>query len=132
VFGGRHHRRLAGRWYAALEEGRTLPDAQLPLHTVPSDAPPPVSRWADRDPDAAARLAAARAGLTELAERLRMPVENLLTPEVVRRLAWAPPPDVSEPNLAQLLRGHGARPWQVELTAPLLSEALSHRAERPA
>ncbi len=132
VFGGRHHRRLAGRWFAALEQGRTLPEAQLPLHTLPSDAPPPVSRWADRDPDAAARLAAARSGLTELAERLRLPVENLLTPEVVRRLAWAPPPDISEPNIAQLLRGHGARPWQVELTAPLLSEALSRRAERPA
>jgi ribonuclease D len=132
VFGGRHHRRLAGRWFGALEQGRTLPEAQLPLHTVPSDAPPPVSRWADRDPDAAARLAAARGGLTELAERLHLPVENLLTPDLVRRLAWAPPADVSEPNITQLLRGHGARPWQVELTAPLLSAALSRRAERPA
>jgi len=132
VFGGRHHRRLAARWFAALDQGRRLPDAQLPQHTVPTDAPPPVSRWMDRDPDAAARLAAARAGLAELAERLRMPVENLLTPEVVRRLAWTPPVDIGVPHLTEVLRRHGARPWQVELTAELLSEALSRRAERPA
>jgi ribonuclease D len=128
VFGGRHHRRLANRWFAALDAGRRLPDTQLPQHTVPNDAPPPVSRWADRDPDAAARLAAARTGLLELSERLRMPVENLLTPDVVRRLAWSPPADVGAGNIAEVLRRQGARPWQVELTAPLLAAALAATA----
>ena len=128
VFGGRHHRRLANRWFAALDQGRKLPESQLPQHTVPSDAPPPVSRWADRDPDAAARLVAARTGLTELAERLRMPVENLLTPDLVRRLAWAPPADIGVEHIADLLRGHGARQWQVELTAGPLSAALAAHA----
>jgi ribonuclease D len=128
VFGGRHHRRLANRWFAALDAGRTLPESQLPQHTVPNDAPPPVSRWADRDPDAAARLVAARTGLLELAERLRLPVENLLTPDVVRRLAWAPPADIGVEHIAGVLRAHGARPWQVELTAELLSAALAIHA----
>src|SRR5262249_25511452 len=130
VFGGRHHRRLAARWFAALEQGPTLPEAQLPQHTVPTDAPPPVSRWVGRDPDAAPPLTAARTGLAGLAERLRMPVENLLTPEVVRRLAWTPPADTGVPNLSEVLRRHGARPWQVELTVGLLSEALARCAER--
>jgi ribonuclease D len=128
VFGGRLHRRLANRWFAALDQGRRLPESQLPQHTVANDAPPPVSRWADRDPDAAARLLAARGGLLELAEQLRMPVENLLTPDVVRRLAWAPPADTGTGHIAGLLQAHGARPWQIELTAGLLSAALSVHA----
>jgi ribonuclease D len=124
VFGGRHHRRLANRWFAALEQGRTLAESQLPQHTVPTDAPPPVSRWADRDPAAAARLAAARAGLAELAERMRMPVENLLTPDVVRRLAWSPPAEVTLETVSAVLTRQGARAWQVELTGQLLTDAL--------
>jgi ribonuclease D len=128
VFGGRHHRRLATRWFAALDQGRKLVDSQLPTHTVSNDAPPPVSRWADRDPDAAARLGVARAGLVELAERVNMPVENLLTPDVVRRLAWSPPADTGPESVAEVLRAHGARPWQVELTGDLLSAALATKA----
>jgi ribonuclease D len=125
VFGGRHHRRLANRWFAALEQGRTLAESQLPQHTVPTDAPPPVSRWADRDPAAAARLAAARGSLAQLAERLTMPVENVLTPDVVRRLAWSPPEDVSRESVAAVLGRQGARAWQVELTVDLLTEAMT-------
>jgi ribonuclease D len=124
VFGGRHHRRLANRWFAALEQGRNLAESQLPQHTVPTDAPPPVSRWADRDPAAAARLAAARGGLAQLAESIRMPVENLLTPDVVRRLAWSPPAEISADTVAAVLTRQGARPWQIELTGGLLTNAM--------
>ncbi|MEJ7703519.1 MAG: hypothetical protein WKF47_07610 [Geodermatophilaceae bacterium] len=89
-----------------------------------SDAPPPPSRWAEREPRAAARLAAARAGLTALSEQVQVPVENLLTPDLVRRLAWEPPTDHSEQSVAAVLAAGGARAWQIELTAGLLSTAL--------
>jgi ribonuclease D len=124
VFGGRHHRRLANRWFGALQRARRVPDAALPQHTMQNDGPPPVNRWVERDPVAAARLAAVRGGLAELAERLRVPVENLLTPELVRRLAWSPPRDTDLPGVAEVLRSGGARAWQVELTAGPLSDAL--------
>ena len=39
------------------------------------------SRWADRDPAAAARLAAARAALGRAVRAARIPVENLLSPD---------------------------------------------------
>jgi ribonuclease D len=56
-------------------------------------------------------------------------VENLLTPEVVRRLMWQPPPgtlDAPQPDaVADFLADAGARPWQVELTAGLLAEAIA-------
>ncbi|MBX9244888.1 ribonuclease D, partial [Actinotalea ferrariae] len=81
--------------------------------------PPPPRAWPDRDPAAAARLAAARAVVTALAEEHQVPVENLLQPDLLRRLCWTPPgPD--EASVEQFLADGGARPWQVGLvTAPL-------------
>ncbi|HEX2075177.1 MAG TPA: ribonuclease D, partial [Geodermatophilus sp.] len=62
VFRGRANRKLVGTWFGALARGRALPEGELPPHSRPGDGPPPVNRWADRDPSAAARLQAARAG----------------------------------------------------------------------
>lgn len=124
VFGGRANRRMSGTWFGALQRARALAVDQLPPISLVSDSPPPPSRWAEREPAAAARLAAARTELAALSERLRIPVENLLTPELVRRLAWDPPEDRSERSVAALLVHGGARPWQIHLTAPLLSAAL--------
>ena len=87
-----------------------------------------MNRWSDKDPDAAARLAAARTSLSELAEHHRLPVENLLLPDLLRRTCWRPPADLSPEGVAEALRVGGARPWQVELTATPLSEALHTQA----
>lgn len=127
VFGGRANRRLIRTWFAAIDSARHLPDAELPGQNAADDALPPVNRWADREPVAAARLGAARAALGELAREHRLPVENLLTPELVRRLTWSPPPDTSPESVAAILAAGGARPWQIELTADLLSSALDAR-----
>jgi ribonuclease D len=125
VFGGRAQRRRVGTWSAALRAARALPAGELPATHPPSDGPPPVSRWEDRDPTAAARLAAARAMLAELAERHQLPVQNLLAPDMVRRLCWQPPVVVATATVDGMLRAGGARPWQRELTAGPLTEALS-------
>ncbi len=132
VFSGRQQLRLLRRWYGAVVEARRLPDAELPLTAVPSDAPPPANRWADRDPDAAARLAAARAGLAALSAKHSIPVENLLSPDLVRRLAWQPPADRSAGGVAAALAAGGARSWQVGLTAAPLAVALAATADTTA
>jgi len=105
-----------------------LAEAELPLAAVPTDAPPPPNRWADRDPDAAARLAAARAALAALSAEHGVPVENLLSPELVRRLAWQPPAEVSAAAVGAVLTAGGARRWQAELTADRLTSALATAA----
>lgn len=124
VFGGKMQRRLSPMWLRHIQTARTLPKNELPSAAPNNGGPPPPSRWADRDPDAAARLAAARTELTELAERLQLPVENLLLPDLVRRLCWEPPADLSTDAVARELSERGARRWQIEQTADLLSEAL--------
>ncbi|MBN9734507.1 Ribonuclease D [Pseudonocardia sp. Ae168_Ps1] len=121
VFRGRSQRRLAGYWFDALRRAADLPDAELPRGSATTDGPPPVARWADRDPDAAARLTAARAALAGVSEQHDVPVENLLQPDLLRRLCWTPP---SGGDVRGALAAGGARPWQVELLAPLLEPVL--------
>lgn len=76
---------------------------------------------------AAARLSAARAAVSALAEELNMPQENLIAPDAVRRVCWEPP--AAEPEaVAGALASYGARPWQVEQVTPVLVEALAASA----
>lgn len=124
VFSGPANRRLGARWLEALDRARALPEAQLPPHSLPTDGPPPPRAWKDRDPEAAERLARARAALTDLSEELSVPLENLLSPDAVRRLCWQPPADATQDGVTAWLADAGARPWQRELTAGVLARAL--------
>ncbi|TDB84131.1 ribonuclease D [Actinomadura sp. KC216] len=125
---GRGARRHQSAWLRAIARARDLTDRGLPEPTVPGDGPPPAHRWADRDPEAAKRLTAARAVVAALADEHSMPSENLIQPDAVRRLAWTPPPEPSASAVAAALRDLGARRWQVELTAQPLARAF-HRLE---
>ena len=125
VFRGRANRKLVGTWFSAIARGRALPESELPLHSRSGDGPPPVNRWADRDPAAATRLQVARAGLAELSEKHSVPVENVLSPDLVRRLVWSPPEPRDAGTVAKTLRAGGAREWQIQLTLDLLTDAVT-------
>jgi ribonuclease D len=122
-------RRYQRQWLTALERARNLPEADLPALTVRSEGPPPARAWADRDPVAAARLAQARAVLGELAQARTIPIENLLSPDSLRRVLWAPPVDPTLESITDALLKLGARQWQVDIAGPVLEEAVNHTAE---
>lgn len=128
TFHGRGARRYQRDWGRALHQAWELPEEQLPQPGARSTGPPPARTWANRDPVAAGRLERARAALAQLAEQLNLPVENLVTPELVRRLAWDPMGSthgaVTDDGLASFLREQGAREWQVQQVAGLLAGAL--------
>jgi ribonuclease D len=127
-FRGRGAERYANQWVSALRTARGLPEDELPPMAARYDGPPPPRAWADRDPVAAARLTHARADLKHLAESLTVPVENLLTPDYVRRLMWEPPVEDDTGTLPELVEARlttlGARRWQVELTRDVLVTAI--------
>jgi ribonuclease D len=126
VFGGNRQRRSAQVWLDALARART---AEPPETQEPSNGPPPASRWARRKPEAAVRLEAARAGLAELSQRVSVPTENLVSPEVVRRLCWDwVPVEDTAAAIDEFLHDAGARPWQRELAVPVLTAALTTAA----
>ncbi len=128
VFGGPRQRRSSRIWLGAIERARALPKSDLPPVTQPFTGPPPANRWARHDPEAAARLTAARSALAELSEHVQVPVENLVGPEMVRRLCWEwqVPADADVvAYIEERFAADGARPWQRELTVPRLAKALS-------
>jgi ribonuclease D len=126
-FGGRSVRRLARVWLDALDEARALPDDQLPV-SQPVDGPPPPHRWAERDPVAAARLARCRQVVIGTAEAHTLPPENLISPDFIRRLAWTPPDEITPQTVGDILRGFGARAWQIGLIVDGIAAALADPA----
>jgi ribonuclease D len=125
VFGGRKQRRSAATWLAALRAARENPGS--PDESEPAIGPPPAVRWARRRPEAAARLDAARAGLTELSQQVSVPAENLISPELVRRLCWDWDDGRivdAESAIDEFLSAGQARNWQRSLVVPVLAAAL--------
>ncbi|SDP63657.1 ribonuclease D [Streptomyces sp. cf386] len=127
-FGHRMGRRQLEQWQAAVDRAKAVTESQLPAPGQPVTGPPPPRAWADKDPVAAARLSAARAAVSALAEQLNMPQENLITPDTVRRVCWEPPKVVDAGSVGEALAGYGARAWQVEQVTPVLVAALSAEA----
>ena len=87
-FHGRAAQREAPRWLRCIAAARDLEDLP-PLH-LPTNAPPPPRVWADtgsRGRRPAGHGPAAPAGA---AEELNLPLENLLTPDYLRRVCLAP------------------------------------------
>ncbi|GEA81450.1 HRDC domain-containing protein [Cellulomonas uda] len=126
AFSGKGTRRRAPLWQSAIDRALALPDSELPSVRGPkSDAPPPPRAWADRDPAAAARLAAARDVVASLSEQHTVPVENLLQPDLLRRLCWSPPSSLDAGSIAEQLTAGGARAWQVELVAGPFAAAFA-------
>ena len=134
IFGGQKQRRTAQVWLDALATARTTD--QPPETSEPLTGPPPPVRWAKRKPEAAVRLEAARAALSELSRQVSVPTENLVSPDLVRRLCWDwqvgaepdPDPETDTGTTAAadaFLRDAGARAWQRALVVPVLAPALN-------
>jgi ribonuclease D len=144
IFGGKRQRRSAATWLAALKAARESPGPGD--ETEPPNGPPAPARWARRRPEAAVRLDAARAALRKLSEQVTVPSENLVTPDLVRRLCWdweSPAgddrqssairdgqeerrirPDDTAAAVDEFLAAGQARNWQRELVVPVLAAAL--------
>lgn len=127
-FHGRGAERYSRQWVEALRIAAEMDEDDLPVRTPRSDAPPVPRAWAEKDPEAAARLSFARPAIAEIADQNNLPTENLLTPDTLRRVLWRPPATRDPGDLLDAvttqLAGLGARGWQISLTAPTLVEAI--------
>ena len=119
---GRLTRRNRRHWVAAVERALSLAEIDLPATRIKSTLPPPPRTWQERNPKAFAQLEQVRHAISALSEARQIPIENLITPDVVRRILWQPPD--SEAELKELLDEFSVRTWQQELIEPILRQAL--------
>ena len=117
-FNGRASRTYLDTWWEAFSRGLNTRD--LPLLKLPHTGIPNHRNWANRYPEADARLQALKPVMSELALELEIPSENILQPDLMRRVAWEPADDI-----AAQLREFGARNWQVEAVAGKFTDALA-------
>ena len=122
-------------WLDSIATAIALPEEQWPAMRTSADTLPPIKLWRDKFPEKFAPLSHARAAIEVIAQENEIPVENLITPEYVRRLCWRPPvgatTTLSLPEVAHALLELGARQWQIDLVAPALAAALLEREPIP-
>ena len=110
------------RWLKAIDSALALSEDEMPQTRSKAEALPPIKIWRDRFPEKYIPLSHARFQMSLKAEELELPVENLLTPEHLRQICWQlPDPD----EVGRILGEMGARPWQIEIAAPILIKALA-------
>jgi ribonuclease D len=122
-------------WLDSIAAAAALPEDQWPTMRTNADTLPPIKLWRDKFPEKFAPLSHARAAIETIAQENQIPVENLITPEHVRRVCWKPPVGattaLSVSGVEKALSELGARQWQIDLVAPSLAAALLEREPIP-
>jgi ribonuclease D len=128
-FTGRASRSQIDRWWDAIQAG--LASTDPPVLRPSGETVPPPRAWPDKNPEADRRLKAARSAVTDISTELSIPIENLLTPELLRRVAWSPPDPLEPDSIEAALREMGAREWQIDATAQAIHQAFVEASQTP-
>jgi len=118
------------RWLKTINQALDTPLDDQPEYKVASQSLPPIRVWKEKNPIGYARLTHARALLLEISNELKIPQENLVTPELVRKLCWQDPPINTEQHLEYVeksLAQMGARSWQIEQIKNKIAFALGQK-----
>ena len=116
--------RYESNWLDALARALALPPRELPPKRLRAEGIPHPKSWPTRFPDAAERWSRIRPATLELAEQLALPVENLIAPDAVRKLAWEPPQGGSASSIDAFWAAEAVRPWQRDLVVPVVTPLL--------
>jgi ribonuclease D len=127
-FNGRASRSYLDLWWDALQsalKATVLP----PVRAERTEGIPNHRNWAAKYPEADRRLRHAKNALTLISEKANVPLENLLTPDFLRQICFAPPEPATLTSVSQTLMGFGARSWQVDLTADAITDSITRLDE---
>jgi ribonuclease D len=127
-FTGRASRSYLDLWWEALQAA--LKATVLPaIRAEKTEGIPNHRNWAAKYPEADRRLRHAKNALIKISESSNLPLENLLTPDYLRQVCFAPPEPATLENVRQALMGFGARMWQVDLTAEAILDSITRLDE---
>jgi ribonuclease D len=121
-FQGRASRTLLSTWWEAIAKAQELEISLEPSEK--GNGIPNHKSWERRFPEAHRRLEVVRPLVLAMAAELKIPVENLLTPDYLRRVCFEPQQDV-----AKQLGEYGARKWQIDLVTEVIQKGLLDAAQ---
>jgi ribonuclease D len=127
-FTGRASRSYLDYWWQAIQSAQKATSLP-PVKAERTDLIPNHRNWAAKFPEADRRLRHARTALTEISAANNLPLENLLTPDILRQICFAPPEPADLESVGQFLTTLGARRWQVDLTAESITESINRLDE---
>jgi ribonuclease D len=123
TFYGKASRTFIDLWWKAFSEGTTTKNL---VELRPKSTGIPNHRnWPQKFPEANARLQACKAMLSELAEDLSIPAENIVSPDVIRSLCFEPPTLLNAASVSEVLILKKVRPWQIAAIGEFLVVALA-------
>jgi ribonuclease D len=103
-------------WRQTIQDALEIPEAELPKPSPKTDPiqniPHSMRYWAEEFPDLYAELMEAKQALEQTAARTNTPVDLILKSSILNELIWT---HVPQDGIADFLRVHGVRPWQIEL-----------------
>lgn len=124
------------RWWTLLSYAYEMDQSHWPEMRARGDSIPPPRVWRDKFPIAYIHLAHVRLLLTEKSLALNIPLENLISPELVRKVLFNEGKEKivtygedSIRSVSNALAKLGARKWQIEIASDAIARA---RAEREA
>jgi len=126
------------RWLSVLTEAYDISEENWPEMRARGDSLPAPRIWREKFPIANAQLQHVRRNLTEISEKYSIPQENLLSPEILKRVIFNSGKEevmsYSESQVSEIrskLRELGARNWQVDIVADAVARAKSESLPPP-
>jgi ribonuclease D len=126
-----HQRTHLKTWWKVLSGVYEMDQSHWPDMRARGEGLPPPKIWRDKYPIAYIHYQHARVLLTEIATGLDLPLENLLTPELVKKVIFDEGNECTYLNseecrtkVSEVLKQGNARKWQIELTLDALAQAL--------
>ena len=121
------------RWLGVVERALAADPATWPRRRDPrANGTPSKSGWERLYPESWQMLQLCREDIAASAEDLDIRPDILLTPAILRETVWNAPdkaPAWDTHQAAAALEKAGARPWQVQITAPILAAAHAEMLE---
>lgn len=128
-------RSYLSHWWKTLEGAYGIDQSHWPEMRARGESMPPPRTWKSKFPLAFAHLQNARTELLAIAGAKNMPLENLVSPELVKRIAFDggrergfKAGDELNSLVEGSLRELGARDWQISLVATAITAGLLNDA----
>ena len=117
------HGRLLPKIYTELFEAyKSAESTEMPpLREKSTDPIPHHKNWQKLKPEVDARYKKLKERLAITSAELSMPVENLMSPALIRAALWK---ELSADQLEEFFRSNQAREWQSSLILPLIADLL--------